>query len=98
MPFPSDDDITGFFDEAAQIVRASAHDDCNEIFGAVTDDSVGDHVRVTVIATGFEREVAPRRPTRPTIDRWKVAPFPHYWRRAAHRRAPPVQPAGRAPR
>jgi len=48
-------------DEAAQIIRASAHEDCNVIFGAVIDESVGDHVRVTVIATGFEGGAAPAR-------------------------------------
>jgi cell division protein FtsZ len=32
-----------------------AHPDANIIFGAVIDDSMGDEVRVTVIAAGFER-------------------------------------------
>ncbi|MEZ5081759.1 MAG: cell division protein FtsZ [Thermoleophilia bacterium] len=41
-------------DEAASIIRAAAADDCNVIFGAVIDEGAGDHIRVTVIATGFD--------------------------------------------
>jgi cell division protein FtsZ len=40
--------------EAAEIVSAAADTQSNIIFGAVIDDSMGDDVRVTVIATGFE--------------------------------------------
>src|ERR1700716_4348012 len=40
--------------EAAEIVQAAADDNSNIIFGAVIDDSLGDEVRVTVIATGFD--------------------------------------------
>jgi cell division protein FtsZ len=43
-------------DEAASIIRAAAADDCNVIFGAVIDEAAGDHIRVTVIATGFDGE------------------------------------------
>jgi cell division protein FtsZ len=41
-------------DEAASIIRQAAHAECNVIFGAVIDDTMGDQLRVTVIATGFE--------------------------------------------
>jgi len=41
-------------DEAAKIVQGAADQNANIIFGAVVDDSVGDLVRVTVIATGFD--------------------------------------------
>ena len=41
--------------EAAEIVRGVAHPDANIIFGTVIDDSMGDEVRVTVIAAGFDR-------------------------------------------
>ncbi|HWT94553.1 MAG TPA: cell division protein FtsZ, partial [Solirubrobacteraceae bacterium] len=41
--------------EAAEIVQAAASDDSNIIFGAVIDEAMGDDVRVTVIATGFDR-------------------------------------------
>ena len=45
--------------EAAQLVANSAAPDANIIFGAVIDDALGDEVRVTVIAAGFDE---PRRP------------------------------------
>ena len=41
--------------EAAEIIRGVAHPDANIIFGAVIDDTMGDEVRVTVIAAGFDR-------------------------------------------
>ncbi|MBM7788578.1 cell division protein FtsZ [Tenggerimyces flavus] len=40
--------------EAAQLVSSAAHADSNIIFGAVIDDGLGDEVRVTVIAAGFD--------------------------------------------
>src|SRR4051812_44408703 len=40
--------------EAARLVADAAHPDANIIFGAVIDDSLGDEVRVTVIAAGFD--------------------------------------------
>ena len=46
---------------AAAIIRETAHPDVNMIFGAVIDPQMGDEVRVTVIATGFERSGVPRR-------------------------------------
>jgi cell division protein FtsZ len=55
--------------EAAQLVADAAHQEANIIFGAVIDDSLGDEVRVTVIAAGFDagvptpvRRVETRRP------------------------------------
>ncbi|MGH9102398.1 MAG: cell division protein FtsZ [Acidimicrobiales bacterium] len=41
--------------EAAEIIHAVAHPDANIIFGSVIDDAMGEEVRVTVIAAGFER-------------------------------------------
>ncbi|MGH2888229.1 MAG: cell division protein FtsZ, partial [Solirubrobacteraceae bacterium] len=40
--------------EAAEIVQSAADANSNIIFGAVIDDALGDEVRVTVIATGFD--------------------------------------------
>jgi cell division protein FtsZ len=52
--------------EAAQLVANSAAPDANIIFGAVIDDALGDEVRVTVIAAGFDeagvRHVPPAQP------------------------------------
>lgn len=47
--------------EAAAIIRESAHPDVNIIFGAQIDENMGDEVRVTVIATGFEQSRAARK-------------------------------------
>ncbi len=49
-------DMTLFeINEAAAIIQQSAHPEVNLIFGAQIDDSMGDEVRITVIATGFEQ-------------------------------------------
>jgi cell division protein FtsZ len=40
--------------DAASLVAESAHPDANIIFGAVIDDTLGDEVKVTVIAAGFD--------------------------------------------
>ena len=40
--------------EAASLVQEAAHPEANIIFGTVIDDSLGDEVRVTVIAAGFD--------------------------------------------
>lgn len=44
--------------EAAAIIKESAHPEVNLIFGAQIDDSMGDEIRITVIATGFEQSRA----------------------------------------
>jgi cell division protein FtsZ len=49
-------DLTLFeVNQAAAIIKETAHPDVNLIFGAVIDPDMGDEIRVTVIATGFER-------------------------------------------
>jgi cell division protein FtsZ len=48
--------------EASTIIQNAAHEDANIIFGAVQDETMGDDVKITVIATGFrQQESAPRR-------------------------------------
>lgn len=47
--------------EAASLVQDSAHSEANIIFGTVIDDSLGDEVRVTVIAAGFDPNSASRK-------------------------------------
>ncbi len=66
--------------QAAAIIKETAHPEVNLIFGAVIDPNLGDEIRVTVIATGFERAGMPRR----TLERPKSA--------AAARAAAPGQP------
>jgi cell division protein FtsZ len=76
-------DLTLFeCNEAAEIIRASAHPDVNMIFGAQVDDTMGDEVRITVIATGFDQSRAERR----------IA------NEQAQRAAPPARPAQEPPR
>jgi cell division protein FtsZ len=47
--------------EAANLVATAAHEEANIIFGAVIDDALGDEVRVTVIAAGFDGGTPKRR-------------------------------------
>jgi cell division protein FtsZ len=70
--------------QAASIIRETAHPDVNLIFGAVIDESMDDEIRITVIATGFERavpamhqmtrQVERRVPTRPPVREGQMAP------------------------
>src|SRR5437588_1888677 len=48
--------------EAASLVQDAAHQEANIIFGTVIDDSLGDEVRVTVIAAGFDASGPGRTP------------------------------------
>ncbi len=50
--------------EAAQLVSEAAHPEANIIFGAVIDDALGDEVRVTVIAAGFDGGQPPAKGNR----------------------------------
>lgn len=50
--------------EAARLVQEAAHAEANIIFGAVIDDALGDEVRVTVIAAGFDGGGPVRRDAR----------------------------------
>jgi cell division protein FtsZ len=50
--------------EAASLIQEEADEDANIIFGAVIDESMGDEVRITVIATGFGEEIAEPRAAR----------------------------------
>jgi cell division protein FtsZ len=50
--------------DAARLVQEAVHPEANIIFGAVIDDTLGDEVRVTVIAAGFDGEKFDRREAR----------------------------------
>jgi len=45
-------------EEAASLIQQQAHEDANIIWGASIDESAGEMVKVTVIATGFDRDIA----------------------------------------
>jgi cell division protein FtsZ len=70
--------------EAAQLVANSAASDANIIFGAVIDDALGDEVRVTVIAAGFDEPQAgrarPRTTSYPSTIPLAEPPGPSEWR------------------
>jgi len=55
--------------DAAKLVEEAVHPDANIIFGAVIDDSLGDEVRVTVIAAGFD----PATQAKPVPAAWPTA-------------------------
>jgi cell division protein FtsZ len=53
--------------EAATLIQEEADDDANIIFGAVIDESMGDEVRITVIATGFGEQPGAVEKPRATV-------------------------------
>jgi cell division protein FtsZ len=59
--------------EAAALVSQAAHAEANIIFGATIDDALGDEVRVTVIAAGFDGGM-PKRRDNGTVLRREPAP------------------------
>jgi cell division protein FtsZ len=69
-------DLTLFeVNQAAAIIKETAHPEVNLIFGAVIDPSMKDEVRITVIATGFERTGVPHRRTEMPIRENKERPL-----------------------
>jgi cell division protein FtsZ len=46
--------------EASTLIQNAAHEEANIIFGAVLDESMGDEVKITVIATGFRQDLPSR--------------------------------------
>lgn len=60
--------------EAARLVQEVAHPEANIIFGAVIDDALGDEVRVTVIAAGFDKVDATSAPASPQAGQFQQAP------------------------
>jgi cell division protein FtsZ len=80
--------------EAASLVQESAHPDANIIFGTVIDDSLGDEVRVTVIAAGFDSG----GPTHKKLEPTAVAPRgPMAAGQAGQVNRPPLQQPPRQP-
>lgn len=77
--------------DAAQLVTDAAHADANIIFGAVIDDALGDEVRVTVIAAGFDGGAPAYKPAEAPR---KVPPAPVS---PAAPAGPAVTPAPQAP-
>ncbi|MCL3860118.1 cell division protein FtsZ [Actinotalea sp. K2] len=85
--------------EAARLVQEAAHPEANIIFGAVIDDALGDEVRVTVIAAGFDSgSPTVHRDTRDTRGLGQVggAQRPPQVEQRAMPPVVPVQPAASA--
>ncbi|MFM7510042.1 MAG: cell division protein FtsZ, partial [Actinomycetota bacterium] len=61
---------------AAQVIHEVAHAEANIIFGTVIEDDLGDEVRVTVIAAGFERWDEGRSPRRSSAGGSPTEPAP----------------------
>lgn len=53
---------------ANEFIQEQTDEDANYIFGSVTDDSLGDTVRVTVIATGFPADIPQQSPRQPVVE------------------------------
>ncbi len=62
--------------EAAEIIRQTAHPDVNIIFGAVIDEQMDEEIQITVIATGFEGGASRRTIAPPATARQRVARTP----------------------
>jgi cell division protein FtsZ len=78
--------------QAAAIIRETAHPDANLIFGAVIDEAMKDKMRITVIATGFERSTPSRRQV--LQERYGQAALA---RSSSRRATPPPSPPSEAP-
>jgi cell division protein FtsZ len=96
-------DMTLFeINEAAAIIKESAHPDVNLIFGAQIDENLGDEVRITVIATGFEQSrvaknimarqpVQQQRPQQRPVSSSQTGSAPQQ-EQSVPRQQPPAQP------
>lgn len=60
--------------QAAALIRETAHPDVNLIFGAVIDESMQDEIRITVIATGFEHTLPTMRAMSRSVERQFTPP------------------------
>jgi cell division protein FtsZ len=78
-------------DEAVSMAHAAADPDANIIFGSVIDERMGDEVKITVIATGFQPRDADRRPPRATVQVQVPASAP-----VAKIQPPPLPPPAEA--
>jgi cell division protein FtsZ len=63
--------------EAASLVAEAAHPEANIIFGAVIDDTLGDEVKVTVIAAGFDSGQLPYKKVEVPRREYSPPPVPH---------------------
>ena len=62
--------------EASSLIQSAAHEDANIIFGAVLDESMGEEVKITVIATGFRDQMPERRARMLSVEEAAVVSVP----------------------
>jgi len=62
--------------EASSLIQSAAHEDANIIFGAVLDESMGEEVKITVIATGFRDQMPERRARMLSVEESAVVSVP----------------------
>ncbi|MDU0314336.1 cell division protein FtsZ [Phycicoccus sp. M110.8] len=79
--------------EAARLVQEAAHPEANIIFGAVIDDALGDEVRVTVIAAGFDGGAPLKRENERAIGQIQGASRPAQQAQPNSHAAAPAAPA-----
>jgi len=61
--------------EAAEIITSNLDENAKVIFGAVIDESLGDDIKITVIATGFGHDVLKERDELPTVSKTFEKPY-----------------------
>jgi cell division protein FtsZ len=61
---------------ASSLIQSAAHEDANIIFGAVLDESMGEEVKITVIATGFRDQMPERRARMLSVEEAPVVSVP----------------------
>jgi cell division protein FtsZ len=61
---------------ASTLIQEAAHEDANIIFGAVLDESMGEEVKITVIATGFRDQMPERRARMLSVEEIPVVSVP----------------------
>jgi cell division protein FtsZ len=84
--------------EAASLVQEQAHEDANIIFGASIDEALGENVKVTVIATGFEqieRMASMNEGARLSMPAPQTVPSMQYAPQASQHMAHPSHPSQR---
>jgi len=66
-------------DIASTMVQEAAHPDAHIIFGVAIDDNLDDEIRVTVVATGFDKKPGAAAPSMPRAEAPAAAPAARFW-------------------
>lgn len=79
--------------EALSLIQDAVHEETDTIFGAVIDETMGDHLKITVVATGFDHTVEARDHDRPVSRARHTAP--NVTRKEPKKAPPPAKPVER---